>query len=132
MVAPVKKTTLNVAEKKRIANEIVADIKNDINRQSERGNAECETEIEMYQCGHGSRPFGDASPDAYIDFEIKCCGKKYSGLGRYDVELVGELITSGITSKDLHVEQGEFIRLGNFTPDFKFPCAVRNFVKEEC
>ena len=130
MVAPKKLKTKTRDENLTISGDIIKAIKKSIREQKIEGvNKVLEVKVEVFQVGHGARPFGTHFPNDYIDFTIRTDGYKVEGLGLYDLSTIGNLIKKALSDK-VSIEMGDlFFSYGNFTPDMEFPTWFRVFTK---
>lgn len=86
-----------------------------------------EVKVEVFQVGHGARPFGNHFPNDYIDFTIQVGNAyKVSSLGRRDIEKIGTYLST-IKGFNAIEEKGLFFTYGNFTPDMEFPTFFRKW-----
>lgn len=133
-MAPTKYSTKTNEEIKKIVNDLIKAIRKSTKEQS--ANDASEVKVEVFQVGHGFRPFGNHSEGSYIDFTIEIKDVynvptfKVEGLGRQDLNKVADHLRTDVKGYD--VEEGDlFFSYGNFTPDMTFPTYFRKF-KRPC
>lgn len=133
-MAPTKYSTKTNEEIKKIVNDLIKAIGKSTKEQG--ANDASEVKVEVFQIGHGIRPFGNHSEGSYIDFTIEIKDVynvptfKVEGLGRQDLNKVADHLRTDVKGYD--VEDGDlFFYYGNFTPDMTFPTYFRKF-KRPC
>lgn len=133
-MAPTKYSTKTNEEIKKIVNDLIKAIRKSTKEQS--ANDASEVKVEVFQIGHGIRPFGNHTEGSYIDFTIEIKDVynvptfKVEGLGRQDLNKVADHLRTDVKGYD--VEDGDlFFYYGNFTPDMTFPTYFRKF-KRPC
>ena len=109
--------TLKTDECIAIAKEIIATISNQTKKEGVTTH-----QIEVWESGHGYRPFGDNKPTDYIDFGIKVDNKEWNSLGYYDLKVIGQELTKQAEQQGYECEQNE-------CGLFSFPCTIRAFGK---
>ena len=119
-MAPTKYSTKTNEEIKKIVNDLIKAIRKSTKEQS--ANDASEVKVEVFQIGHGIRPFGNHTEGSYIDFTIEIKDVynvptfKVEGLGRQDLNKVADHLRTDVKGYD--VEDGDlFFYYGNFTPD---------------
>lgn len=125
MPAPFKRTrTKQISE---IATEVIAIVKKELKGMN--GNVN-EVKVEVCLYGHGMRPFGNYSPNDYLDVSIKVGKNHWDGLDKYDVSNLRNELNKYIKDFDNVATEGIFFSYGNFTPDVDaFPTTFRMFGK---
>lgn len=133
-MAPTKYSTKTDEEMKKIISDLIKAIRKSTKEQS--ANDASEVKVEVFQMGHGIRPFGNHAEGSYIDFTIQINGEynvptfKAEGLGRQDLNKVADHLRKDVKGYD--IEEGDlFFSYGNFTPDMTFPTYFRKF-KRPC
>ena len=138
-MAPTKYSTKTNEEIKKIVNDLIKAIRKSTKEQS--ANDASEVKVEVFQIGHGIRPFGNHTEGSYIDFTIEIKDVynvptfKVEGLGRQDLNKVADHLRTDVKGYD--VEDGDlFFYYGNFTPDMTLPCkeynALKSLLKRKC
>lgn len=132
MVTPRKLYTKSREDKKKIVTDIIKTIKKETSRKKKEGDV-TEVKVEVWEIGHGQRPFGTHFPNDYIDFSVAVKGDyntnvvKFEGLGKGDLAEIGKGIRETMP-KTIEVEDKDiFFGYGNFTPDMSFPTYFRTF-----
>lgn len=131
-MAPTKYSTKTNEEIKKIVNDLIKAIGKTTKEQS--ANDASEVKVEVFQIGHGIRPFGNHTEGSYIDFSVMVENEcdvstfRVDGLGRQDLNKVADHLRNDVKGYD--VEDGNlFFNCGNFTPDMTFPTYFRKFKK---
>lgn len=132
MVAPRKLYTKSREDKKKIVTDIIKTIKKETSRKKKEGDV-TEVKVEVWEIGHGKRPFGTHFPNDYIDFSVAVKGDyntnvvKFEGIGKGDLAEIGKGIRETMP-KTIEIEDKDlFLGYGNFTPDLSFPTYFRTF-----
>jgi len=125
-MAPTKYSNKTKEELDKIVKDITKAINTLTKEQWDEKNV-TEVKVEVFQVGHGARPFGDHFPNDYIDFTIKVGDTyKVSSLGRRDIEKIATYLST-IKGFNAIEEEGLFFTYGNFIPDMEFPTFFRKY-----